>query len=342
MADLIVEVVHIDEIRPHPDPETTRLELAVVKGWQTVIPKGKYSAGDVAIYVPPDTIVPEETAELWGVAPYLGTGGRVKSVRLRGEMSYGFLADSDGAEVGKNVAADYGLTKWEPPARFTDRDLEPEHPAFHRYTDIERYENFPGLLVEGEEVVITEKIHGTNSRVGLIRHPNEAHEPFFLCGTHQSQIIQGRETLYERPLLMDEVKNLLQMAYNDFEARSVILFGEIYGWVQSLRYGHDKNGSSYRAFDLSIDGKYLDWNDVCRYCEENGVQTVPELYCGPFSAAKLLELSGGQTTLGANHVREGVVVHPVAERRSSVGTRMILKRISDEYELKRDKISDSH
>jgi len=208
MSELVVEVVSISEVRPHPDPETTRLEVAVVKGWQTIVPKGKYAPGNVAIYVPPDALVPLEVSEHWGVTKYLGKNGRVKSTRLRGEMSFGFITEvealrgagygcaADGAEarvpeVGEDVAAYYGITKWEPPVTFNSAELEPEHALFHHYTDIQLFENYPDLIEPGEQVVITEKIHGTNSRVGLVASGSEGEPPLFVCGSRSNQTRQG-------------------------------------------------------------------------------------------------------------------------------------------------------
>ena len=49
--------------------------------------------------------------------------------------------------------------------------------AFHGYTEIENIRNFPDVLQPGEEVVITEKLHGKNCRLGLIRVPGEAVTP---------------------------------------------------------------------------------------------------------------------------------------------------------------------
>lgn len=60
-------------------------------------------------------------------------------------------------EVGQDVSAYYGITKWEPPLRMQDGDSEPPHPAFHRYFDMENIRNFPDLLTPGEEVVVTEQ-----------------------------------------------------------------------------------------------------------------------------------------------------------------------------------------
>src|SRR5262249_27448383 len=52
---------------------------------------------------------------------------------------------------GTDVAARLGITKWEPPLESTDGEAERPHPAFHGYTDIENYRNFPDLFEPGEE-----------------------------------------------------------------------------------------------------------------------------------------------------------------------------------------------
>ena len=367
MSELIIKVVEIDEVRPHPDPETTRIEVAVVKGWQTIVPVGKYRAGDVAIYVPPDAMVPVEVSDHWGVTKYLGSDGRVKSACLRGAMSFGFLTDVEPIcgegfiksraiaeedpewvttvwipEVGDDVAWYYSITKWEPSPNFNSDELEPGHPLFTRYTDIQLFENYPDMIEPGEEVVITEKIHGSNFRISLVRSGQEGSDPILIVGTHVSQVRQDVESIYLVPSRMESVRALLRDVYDSKEARSVVLFGEVFGWVQSLKYGHSKGKVSFRAFDISVDGKMLDWDDVVMYCERHDVEMVPVLYRGPFDPDVLREMSGGNTTLTGDHIREGVVCHPIVERTSKWGHRTIVKRISDQYRLKSHRISDSH
>jgi hypothetical protein len=63
------------------------------------------------------------------------------------------------------------------------------------------------------------------------------------------------------------------------------------------------------------------------------VATVPVLERGPFSLARVAELSRGQTTLPDQHIREGVVVRPVVERFDPRIGRVILKYLSDDYLL---------
>jgi len=65
-STLRVPVVQIDEILPHPDPEATKIELAIVGGWQTVVPKDAHKAGDIVLYVPVDAVIPKEISDFWG------------------------------------------------------------------------------------------------------------------------------------------------------------------------------------------------------------------------------------------------------------------------------------
>jgi len=195
MSSLIVEVVRVDEVIPHPNAD--RMEIAVVKGWRTCISKGQMKKGDTCVYLPPDSILPIELSDRLGVTKYLAEvrdeqgeriGARVKVARLRGEPSYGLTMPVENAEwgVGTDVAEHYGITKWEPPLECTDGDAEREHPAFHKYFNLEHLSNFPDAIKEGEEVVFTEKIHGKNCRLGLIRDTKDDGTPIwrFMCGSH--------------------------------------------------------------------------------------------------------------------------------------------------------------
>ncbi len=127
----------------------------------------------------------ELPADARGVRP---PGGRVRAARLRGLQSFGFIMKLDPAHgddpawpVGADVRDHFGVTKWEPPVENVDGDAESPHPAFHAYTDLEHLANFPGLLADGEDVVMTEKLHGKNCRVGLVR---DGTEWAYMAGSH--------------------------------------------------------------------------------------------------------------------------------------------------------------
>jgi RNA ligase (TIGR02306 family) len=252
------------------------------------------------------------------------------------------------------VAARYGITKWEPPPETTDGDSEKPHPAFHGYVDIENFRNFPDLIQEGEEVVFTEKIHGKNCRVGLIRTKgaNGAPEWTFMAGSRDIRRkdldARGRRSQFWE-CLTEPVRELLRHVattaspdWGGAAENNVVLFGEIYGCgVQDMWYGFENGRSGFRAFDLAVHGKYVDFDVKTALFTRFGVETAPILYRGPFSRACLEEYVSGPTTLcpadraGRFKGREGVVIVPVKERTVAVENqrfdRLILKAVSFEY-----------
>lgn len=119
--------------------------------------------------------------------------------------------------------------------------------------------------------------------------------------------------------------------------RFVTLYGEVYGsGIQDLQYGLDRGAIAFRAFDLRADGNFVDYPVFVRLTGEHGIDTAPVLYVGPYSDEVLAEHTDGKTELGAEQIREGVVVKPTTERRDEqIGGRVILKSISEKYVLRR-------
>jgi RNA ligase (TIGR02306 family) len=342
MSSVVVEVVEIENIQPHINAD--KLFLAQIKGWQTVIRKlddgsPEFQVGEQVVYIPPDSTIPREMADTLGVTNYLSEktnikGDRelvVKQVRLRGEPSYGFVIKPDNPEwaLGTDVRDFYGIDKFMPPMKFDAGDSERNHPLFERYTEVENLRNFPNVISAGEEVIVTEKIHGTNSRIGYI-------EGVMLAGSRGLQRRrpepEGIEThIYWFPSTLESVTNLLDEL--KAEHNQVILFGEVYGSrIQKLHYGK-KGTLGFAAFDLYMDGKYLDYDAFKSLCNKHGVATVPLLGRGAYSLDFIRTLSAGQTELSDNHIREGVVVKPTQERYDPKIGRVILKYLNDAYLL---------
>lgn len=341
MSDLIVAPTNIREIRPHPNADT--LELAIVKGWQIIVKKGIFQEGDSVIHVPPDSMVLEEYATEWGVWNYLSRKkdakvGRVKAVRLRQEMSFGFVIPNDqNFPDGEDLKQTFEIEKWEPPELPQEGDAAREHFLFHRYTNIQNIRNFPDLFVAGEPVIMTEKLHGRNSRVGIVKHEETADNEYeFMAGSHNHARKVGSGSIYELGLT-DNVRNLL-LALKDRvdNLMSAIVFGEIFGpKLQDLAYGQKK--PAFRAFDIAVNNEYLDWPDFINMCEEFEVPIVPVLWEGEFSLGVADSLAKGKTTLYSDepHIREGLVIRPLQERRVLTPGRVVLKSINDDYLLRK-------
>ena len=347
MSSVIANVVEIETVLPHPNAD--RLCLARLKGWQAVIRKNEdgtpqFAPGEKVVFIPPDSTLPREMAERLGVASYLSErtdveGERVlvvRQVRLRGEPSFGLVIRPDDPSwpVGTDIREHYGIGKYRPPVRFSAGDSEANHPLFQRYTDIENLRHFPEVLALGEEVVVTEKIHGTNGRIGWV-------EGTLVAGSHGLQrkrpdpeAMTGNT--YWFPYTLEPVRNLLDELRQQHPV--AILYGEIYGSrVQSLHYGR-RDGLGFAAFDILAGEHFLDYDDFEALCKRHGVDTVPLLDRGPFSLERIAALSRGKTTLPDQHIREGVVVRPVKERFDAKIGRVILKYLSDDY-LLNDKLT---
>ena len=334
MSTLIVEVCKIEKVLPHGNADA--LELAQIKGWQCVIPKGRYTPGDLVTYIPIDAVIPAEHSDRWGFTKYL-SHGRVRCAKLRGEPSFGVIVDREDTAwaEGLDVKDHYGITKYIPPVKMGAGDAAPAHPLFTEYTDVENLRNFPVVFTEGEEVVITEKIHGTNCRIGLIEGEMMAGS----MSVRRARPERLGDSIYWQPLETEGVQALLE--HLGQSAKQVILYGEVFGSkVQNLNYGQIGT-LGFRAFDLVVEGKYLDTDLFLAACAEFGVPTVPVLYRGPYDLAAVKGLSEGPTTLASDHIREGVVVKPISERTDPKVGRVCLKYIGDPYLFAKN-VTDSH
>jgi RNA ligase (TIGR02306 family) len=331
MSTLIIPVATIEKLTPHTNADS--LELGQILGWQMVVRKGEYHEGDAVVYFPIDTVLPQELSDKYGVTKYLSKG-RIRCARLRGEPSFGLAVkpEKDEWEVGQDVTEYYialGVKKYDPPVRVTAGDAEPAHPLFVTYTEIENMRNFPDIFQEGEMVVLTEKVHGINSRVGII-------EGVLMAGSKGVRRKRPADdkfeaNLYWYPLSLSPVRNMLEDLTT--KHRQVVLFGEIYGSkIQSLDYGH-KGSMGYRAFDLLVDGHYLSWPDFTLICAQYSVDTVPIVASAPFNLDTIKKHSEGDTLLMDDnpHIREGLVVKPFQERRDAKTGRVVLKYVSDQY-----------
>ena len=333
MSTLIVEVCKIEQVLPHGNADA--LELAQIKGWQCVIPKGRYLPGDLVTYIPIDAVIPAEHSDRWGITKYL-SHGRVRCARLRGEPSFGVIVDREDTAwaEGLDVQDYYGITKYLPPVKLGAGDAEAAHPLFVEYTDVENLRNFPDALAEREEVSVTEKIHGTSCRLGLI-------EGEWMAGSmsvRRKRPENLADSIYWQPMALPGVQPLLEHLGRTH--CQVILYGEVFGSrVQNLNYGQ-VGALGFRAFDMLADGKYLDTETFAGLCAEFAVPTVPVLYRGPYYLDTIKALSEGPTTLAADHIREGIVVKPVIERTHPKVGRVCLKYIGDPYLFAKN-VSDS-
>lgn len=119
----LARIVAIDEILVHPKAD--RMELAIIGGWQCCVKKDEFKAGDIALYCEIDAMLPttiDEFAFLEARKDDLKAVGdlsyaRIKTIKLRGEMSQGLLIPVPKVlgkrKVGENVTQALGVLKYE-------------------------------------------------------------------------------------------------------------------------------------------------------------------------------------------------------------------------------------
>jgi hypothetical protein len=113
----LVRVVRLGEIAKHPNADTLGLTL-VDGGYPCITKLGDFKAGDLAVYVPVDSLVPTDRAEFAFLAKDAKADGRarIKAKRLRGTFSMGLLVPCSGAWMpGDDVTAALGIVKYLPP-----------------------------------------------------------------------------------------------------------------------------------------------------------------------------------------------------------------------------------
>lgn len=114
-----------------------------------------------------------------------------------------------------------------------------------------------------------------------------------------------------------------------------VLYGEVFGQVQDLKYGHEKGEVSIRIFDIWRDlGSGWSFEDASELIKHKDLELVPLLYTGPYSDDIVKKHTDGKTTIdmkGEHHIREGCVIKPSIERNNERIGRVALKNVSDKY-----------
>jgi RNA ligase (TIGR02306 family) len=318
MSEWKVQVVRVGKLEKHQNAD--RLLLTRVFDYPVIIAVGEFQENELAVYVPADSVVPSDDHR-WD---FLKGRYRVRAARFRGVFSMGLLTKAEpDMKEGELVAERLRITKYEPPEQATTGGEAEKCPfEWPKYTDLESVRRYPDVLVEGEEVQITEKIHGTSARYVW-------RDGRLWVGSHKEVKRESKESAYWKAALQLDLAKRLEPAAN------IAIYGEVYGWVQDLRYGHTSGKVSLVLFDaMDLETlRYLDVDHFLALAKKLELPTVPILYRGPWKQ-DLRALAEGKTMIGADHVREGFVVRPLKERFDERIQRVVLKYHGEGYLLK--------
>lgn len=316
-----VEVVRIGAIEKHPNADA--LGVVRVYGYTCCVRLADWRPGDLAAYVVPDSLVPLDRKEFAFLADASKPRAhhRVKVRTMRGVVSQGLLVRApEGAKEGDDVADLLGVVRYVPPEPVSTSGPA-EHPPQERPSyDVESFQRYADAFEEGEEVVVTEKVHGTSARYSF-----QAGRMW--CGTRTDWRVEVAGSVWWRA--MRQLPGIEPMLAGN---PAWTLYGEVYGSVQDLRYGAQKGEIRFAGFDL-FDAGDAAWlaPDVAREIAlRHGIPWVPLLFRGPLDKSAVAGFAEGASLLGPN-VREGCVVLPVRERTHPEIGRVQLKIVGNGY-----------
>src|SRR3972149_2610059 len=315
MSEFKVDVVRIREVEKHPNADTLSI-CHIHSGYPVIFKTGDFHPGDLAVYIPVDALVPLEDSRF----AFLKGRTRIRASKLRGIFSMGLLIPAEASwEEGEDVQELLKIKKYEPLEQI-NMGTENEHCpfVFPNYTDIAGLRRWPDILQDGEPVIITEKIHGTNAKYMW-------KDQRLWVGSHNTVKKEDSKNLWWRVAHDYNLTSKLQH-YPD-----IVFYGEIYGWVQNLRYGHSQGKVSLVLF-ATLDLLGAGWHCNPSYIfDELELPRAPVLYFGPWNKELVKYAEGNTTVSGANHVREGFVVKPMIERFDDRIGRVILKYHGEGY-----------
>ena len=164
-------VIKIDSVCKHFNAD--KLEIIQHDGFQTIIQKRSFNIGDLAVFIPPDSLVDTTRPEFSFLADGKKDIQRIKVKKLRGIISMGLLVPAPtGSKEGDDVAEILGVGHYEPELSFTQQDENVSAPSgYHPRYDIDSLRKHVNVFKEGERVFVSEKIHGCLHGDSLVKTP---------------------------------------------------------------------------------------------------------------------------------------------------------------------------
>jgi len=309
-----VDVVTV-KLESHPNADT----LSIVRpfGYTVCVRTADWSDGDLGAYIPPDSVVDSSRPEF----AFLAGHERIKVKKLRGIVSQGLLVKAPpGSKEGDDVMEALGVQHYDPPeAALAGGEATSPPPGGWRPTyDVESWHRYGHLLVPGELVYVTEKLHGASGRWCFV-------DGQFHCGSRTEWKRESTTNFWWRAIR--QYPGVVALA----EANPRwTLYGEVFGCVQDLHYAMSVGQVAIRLFDAWNGGGWVSHEELRQQAARHGADLVPMLLAGPYDPTVIASLAEGRSTL-AGHVREGCVIKPQIERTHPEIGRVQLKIVGNGY-----------
>lgn len=343
MSDWKPEIVKVGKVDSLEGSDF--LEITTVMGvYPTIVRKGQFKEGDLAAWLPYDSVLPNDDRWLFLVPQNIKDKGfdeipekyrTLKSRKIRGAYSEGLLVEApEGFNEGDCIIDHFKLTKRVYKEEYEidntgtgDTEKNPENFELFKY-DLDGIAKYGYVFDENEEVVVQEKLEGSNCSIVWMND-----RIYVRSRNLFKKDVEG--SFWWKPVYDLDLKNKLS------KYPSLTLWGENLGGIKGYSYNClIKNNIIQRKFvvfdiwDLKYK-KFLDWDQVVEICNDLGVETAPILYRGPWQGIEWLKpMAEGQSVIG-KCVREGVVVRSVPEGWHHKLGRKILKLKGHGYKLQK-------
>lgn len=323
-----------------------RIQVASLAGmdYQFVIGKGQFEPGESVLYFPVDSVLPVELTRKMGLEGKLSgkDKNRVKTIRLRGQISQGVVAEpglvpaSVLGEGPEKITEFLGVTKYEAPeVPCHDAVLKslPDGVPVYDIESADRHVEVANWLMD-QPVMVTEKVEGSNFSI-LVTKEGEV-----LVNQHHRTIIpkDGVEHTFWKVAKEQRIIDFARNIHENTGKKDIVVYGEMLGpGIQGNIYGLPKHKVLF--FDIMENRRWLPPQDFCWVVRDFygsfGEFIVPLLVMGTklsdwLDGLTIKEASNGKSAL-ADVLREGIVIKPMEEQRHPDLGRLFLKQRSPEY-----------
>ena len=232
-----------------------------------------------------------------------------------------------------------GIEKYEPPVPVSLQGKVGNKMGYTLKYDIENIKKYKNVFHDGDDVHVTEKLHGTWCCLG---YNVKIDEPIVTSkGLSAHGLVQKLDEEENQRNLYVSMWNKYGetvMRIQEVVGDSIYVLGEVFGPVQDLHYG--EKDPVFAVFDIYVgqpgQGRYMYRDEVEGLVKDDFLQ-VPVVYEGPFERELLLGWTNGKTLWSdVNQIREGVVIRDANEGIDRKIGRRILKSVSEKYLLRKD------
>lgn len=311
----LATIRRIDALNPIEGADA--IECASVGGWKVVAQKGLYKEGDLAVYFEVDSWIPH------ALAPFLSKGKeprefegvkgeRLKTIKLRGQLSqgllmplkelYGYLLGLNDYFEGQDVTENLGILKWEKPVPAQLAGIcRGNFPSLIPKTDQERCQNLVKEIHQsyeaGDLFEITEKLEGSSMTCYVIDGQ------FGVCSRNMDLVRDENNAFWKVAIAQNIEQKMLAQQY-DFAIQGELVGPGVQGNIYKL------SELDFYIFDIYNikDGEYMLPENRRLLVEALELKHVPVISkcSSTLEVEDLLKEAEGKSAL-YNTEREGIV-----------------------------------